>query len=253
MHCESTTPDDEDSGGGIYSASGTRKKEETMVYIYRIILGVGAFAMYGVMVTQCKYYSLSPLKCLWITILLTISGVIGAKLMYYIESGGSFEGESFYGAVFFAPLLMGLVAYVCKASVWKVLDLCAPAECIMLAILKIRCAIAGCCGGRLLWVTEQGQVHFPSQIVETFVALLLMVVLLVMMKKGRQRGKIYGVYLILYGTTRFLLNTLRDTTAIVGWLAIGHIWSIVSVLVGVLWLLHSGEKKKVMCNEKMDK
>ena len=224
-----------------------------MDYVFWIRLTLGAAAMLGTMLFVRREYGVSVAKCLVFTVTLTITGVLGAKFMFYLETGRGFGGESFFGAVLFTPILMLLVAAATRTAAPVVLDLCGPAECVMLALLKVRCNIAGCCGGRLLWVTEQGQVHFPSQIVETFVALLLMVVLLVMMKKGRQRGKIYGVYLILYGTTRFLLNTLRDTTAIVGWLAIGHIWSIVSVLVGVLWLLHSGEKKKVMCNEKMDK
>ena len=215
-----------------------------MTSVYWMMLGLGAAAMYGVMVAQRKYYKISSLKCLWLTVTLTLSGVLGAKLMYFLESGGSFSGESFYGALFLAPVLMTLVAKLSRVPVWKVLDLCAPAECIMLAIHKVRCAIAGCCRGRVLFKVEYTAVRFPSQIVETVTALILMLILIKMMRKGTHVGEIYPIYMLMYGVLRFVLNSFRVTAPIAGWLAYGHIWSVVSAAIGLAWLLCPLWKKR---------
>lgn len=223
-----------------------------MDYVFWVMLTLGAAAMFATMFVSRRMYQVSAAKCLAFTVILTFAGVLGAKIMYFIESGKNFSGESFYGALFFAPLLMMAAAKLFRTPVSVVLDLCAPAECVMLALLKIRCTIAGCCGGKILCVTQTGEIRFPSQIVETVTALVLMVLLLLLMRRPKYRGCIYPVYMVLYGTTRFILNCMRDVTPVVWILAIGHIWSLLSVVVGAVVLIRLSGKRKV-CHEENKK
>lgn len=168
-----------------------------------------------------------------ISILLTLAGVAGAMLMFYIESG-KFGGTSFFGAIFFIPILL-LPALVLRVRYSELMDLCAPAECLMLAFMKLDCLMGDCCIGKYIPALE---FQFPSQIVEMLTILVIMLCLIQMDRSGKNRGKLYGYYLIFYGITRFILNWFRyGLTPFVWILPAGNFWSIVAVIIGFLWLL----------------
>lgn len=200
-------------------------------------LSVGTIAMFlSMLVGQRHRRSISQWEIPIAAVLLTVIGVLGAKLMFFIENGG-WRGTSFFGALFFAPPIMALSALLLHTKVSGLLDLCAPAECVMLAVLKVQCFLAGCCGGRCLWYTKNGtMVTFPSQIVEFCNALLLMVVLLRLMRRDTMHGRIYPMYLLLYGITRFCLNLLRETTPFLLGLPAGNFWSLIAIFIGGVWL-----------------
>ncbi len=215
-----------------------------------ISLAVGTIAMAVVMLLPCCWQVGIPTwKALFSAAVLTVLGVLGAKLMFLLESG-FWAGTSFYGAVFFPPLLMVLLALLLRVPPLDLLDLCAPAECVMLAILKVQCAVNGCCGGMLLTITADGTyIRFPSQIVELFNALALMIVLLHFIHKGVWRGRIYPMYMLLYGITRFVLNLLRDTTPFLLGLPAGNFWSLISIMIALIWLYFAEHKKGVAKGE----
>ena len=211
-----------------------------------VTLLTGAAAMLAVMLAARKRYGVSALRCLAFSALLTVCGVAGAKVMFAIETGGASGGVSFFGAVFFPPAVMALAALIARTPVRTVLDLCAPAECVMLALLKVRCVIDGCCYGRLLYATQTVAIRFPSQIVELLASLVILAVLFRLMGREKWRGKLYPCYLLIYGGTRFVLNTLRDTEPFVWLLPAGHFWSLIAMAIGALWLaLAFHEDKKV--------
>ena len=168
-----------------------------------------------------------------ISILLTLAGVSGAMLMFYIESG-KFGGTSFFGAILFIPLLL-LPALLLRIRYSTLMDLCAPAECLMLAFMKVDCLVSDCCIGKYLPALE---IQFPSQIVEMLTILVIMLILLQQERSGNNKGKLYGYYLIFYGVTRFVLNWFRyGLTPFVWILPAGNFWSIVAVIAGIFWLL----------------
>lgn len=180
-----------------------------------------------------RYLKTDAWKTAVLSVVLAGAGYGGAKLMYMIEAGGSTAGRSFFGALLFVPPLMVLAAWLLRMPPGDALDLCAPGECIMLALLKVKCIQDGCCYGRVL--TADG-VRFPSQIVEMLHALLLCAVLLMMIRKGKNRGRVYAWYMILYGAGRFLLNLLRETAPFLWILSAGNFWSLVAMAVGCAWL-----------------
>ena len=146
---------------------------------------IGTIAMAAVMLLPRRWRAGLPMwKTLLSAAVLTVLGVLGAKLMYVLENGG-FGGISYYGAVFFPPLFMVLLALLLRVPPLTLLDLCAPAECVMLALLKVLCLKNGCCGGRLLFTTASGgEIYFPSQIIELLNALVLMVMSAVAYSQG---------------------------------------------------------------------
>ncbi len=178
---------------------------------------------------------------LWKIIVFTLTIVpIGAfcgKLMRLVEAG-TWTGVSFYGAVLFAPVLMVLVGLLLRMRPADMLDLCAPAGCIALVFMKIQCKITGCCYGKILRYQPNGRpVRFPSQIVEMICGAILLAAILLIIRSGKQRGRVFAWFMLLYGASRFILNLFRDTVPFVLGMSAGCFWSVISVIIGGTWLL----------------
>jgi len=198
-----------------------------------LMIGLGAAAMLVLTLARRKQF---PEVALWkipvLMVMLTVAGVLGTMILFFFESG-RIGGTSFYGAVLLVPILM-LPALALRIKFHTLMDLCAAAECAMLAVMKIDCVMGGCCEGK--YVPELG-IQFPSQIVEGINALGLAILLVMIYRKFRC-GSQYPLYLIFYGITRFFLNLMRytaDDPHILG-MAQGNFWSLVSIALGAVWL-----------------
>lgn len=206
------------------------------IWMLLLYLSIGTVAMLVPIMVQGAWYQVKIGKRLLITILLTIAGTLGTFLLYYVENG-KFGGTSFFGAIFLVPVLFIPVALALKVPYGRLMDLCAPAECAMLVVMKIQCLISDCCGGRL--VRFNGfEFVFPSQIAELINALLLCILLLLLGRKAKNHRKLFSLYMILYGVSRFVLNLFRDVKNMtILPIPAGNFWAIVSIVVGMLWLL----------------
>lgn len=202
---------------------------------------IGFILMCVLISIQMKWYGEKIWKSILVSIAIVITGLYSCKLWFFLENG-YWGARSFYGAIFFAPLTFLLVAKALKIPYVYSLDYCATAGCLILSVLKIDCMIGGCCKGITLYVKENGDsARFPSQATEFVLALALSAVLLMLSRKNENRGKIYPLALVFYGSQRFVLNLLRDdwgrTKDLNLLLPLGCIWSCVAVIIGVIWLL----------------
>ncbi|MBR1409179.1 MAG: prolipoprotein diacylglyceryl transferase [Clostridia bacterium] len=201
-------------------------------------MAAGTGLMLVVMLASARHLHTPPWKTAILSVLLACAGYTGAKLMFAIEAGGRLDGRSFFGALLFVPPLMVLAALALRMPLGDALDLCAPGECVMLALLKVKCLMDGCCAGMILRTTDSGSViRFPSQISEGGHALLLCGVLMVLIRRGRWRGQVYAWYMILYSVGRFILNLLRETEPFIWILPAGNFWSLITLAAGTTWLL----------------
>lgn len=204
------------------------------------MISLGAVAMFVSLVLRKKQF---PQVALWkmivLTVWLTITGVLGTMILAYIESG-KFGGTSFYGAVLMVPVLI-MPAMLMKITHKDILNLCAPAECAMLLVMRFDCLDKGCCFGKYL---PKLGFQFPSQIAEMIVALAVMIVLIRMHRKNPQI-QLYPWYMIMYGVLRFCIQGLRygGTNPWILGLSAGHFWSLVSITIGTIWLLLSRVRK----------
>lgn len=204
------------------------------------IIGLGAVAMFLSMLLRRKQF---PQVAIWkmavLDIWLTITGVLGTMILAYIEMG-EFGGTSFYGAVFLMPIFIA-PAMLMRITYKDILNLCAPAECAMLLVMRFDCLDKGCCFGRYLPALE---FQFPSQIAEMVVAITIMITLIQMHRKDR-KVQLYPWYMILYGVCRFILQGFRygGTDPWVLGLSQGHFWSLIAVVIGTVWLLLSRARK----------
>lgn len=206
-----------------------------------LIIGGGTVAMLILMLLRRKTYpQVSTWKIPLISILLTFAGVAGAMLMFFVESG-HFGGTSFFGAILFVPVLL-LPALLLRVPYGTLIDLCAPAECLMLAFMKVDCLMSDCCIGRYLPALG---FQFPSQIIEMITTLVIMLILLQLERNPKNRNTLYAHYLILYGGTRFILNWFRyGLTPFVWILPAGNFWSVIAIALGLLWLAIATKRKQ---------
>ena len=199
---------------------------------FEAFIAIGTALMIAVMLVAGRWLNVKAWQSAASAVVLTAAGIAGAKLMAFIEAG-SWGGRSFFGALFFAPLLMTPLALALRVSVGDMLDMCAPAECVMLALLKVQCHLEGCCYGRVQRISMTGQaIRFPSQLVECANAALIMLLLLWIIRRGRARGRVYAWYMVIYGVCRFALNWMRETAPFVWVLPAGNFWALVSLAIG---------------------
>lgn len=204
---------------------------------WQVFVSLGTALMILVMLFCGKYYSIKVWKRIVTAVVFTLAGVLSVEIMAFIEKG-SWGSRSFFGAVFFAPLFMAAFALVIREKPSDILDLCAPSEAAMLALMKVKCYMDGCCYGRLLGVDEHGlDILFPSQIVECIAAIIICFALIWMIHRDKRKGTIYIWYMIIYGITRFVLNWFRATSPFIWVLPAGNFWALISLLVGLALLL----------------
>ena len=213
--------------------------------MFILFLSIGTLLMFGVMLIAGKNFHIPWWKLLLSSVVLTAAGVLGAYLMFLLENG-SWGGKSFFGSIFLPPVMMLAAAKLLKIRQSELLDLCAPAECVMLALLKVDCLRSGCCAGRVIGLSAYtGEpVRFPSQIAEGVNALILMVFLILIVRQDKMSGTAYPLYMILYGVCRFFLNLLRETTPFIWILPAGNFWALVCTALGIIaWFLIQKHKK----------
>ena len=113
----------------------------------------------------------------------------------------------------------------------------------MLALMKVKCYMDGCCYGKVLSLVDLRPRRFPSQIVECVTGLILTVVMLLLIRSGKHTGKVYLWYMIIYGVVRFMLNLLRDTKPWIGPLPAGNFWSLVAITIGTVGMVMIRKKE----------
>ena len=205
-----------------------------------LILAFGCGLMCVMISVQMKWYGISMWKSVIVSLALVFTGLFGSRIWYFVENG-NYGGRSFYGAVFFAPLVFFAVAKLFRIPYLQALDFCAPAGSLTLALVKIQCLRDKCCQGKILYIDEnQEYVRFPSQMVEMIAFVIICIILFLLSSRKIMRGKIFPCFLVLYGASRFVLNFFRyiESTYAFG-LSAGSFWSLISFCIGMFWLILS--------------
>ena len=82
----------------------------------------------------------------------------------------------------------------------------------------IGCIFPGCCHGYPspwgLFSNNAGTVCFPIQLIEAASSVLIGLLLAAFFMRGKQEGLLYGWYLLLFGSTRFIWEFFRNNEKI---------------------------------------
>lgn len=150
----------------------------------------------------------------------------------FLRSGGVF-----YGGLIGAVLTGYVLVRRYELPWWRTADAFAPGIALGQAIGRQGCFAAGCCWGKpthLPWgvrfsalghqitgVPIDTDIH-PTQLYESFAALLIFFFLLWMHKRKRFNGQVILFYAVLYSITRFSIEFLRDDPR-------GDIWGLTTL------------------------
>jgi len=180
-------------------------------YGYHSFLMLGAVSMLVLTLLRRKKYGFSMFSAVIFPLLLLLCGVTGAKLLYFIESGfASFDGMSFFGAVYLVMLMMPVIGLMFHLKPVQTLDACAPCVASIIGFMRFGCFCAACCGGV---VCSMGKVSFrwPTQLMEGFGDMMILGLLLSLEQRENKKGLLYPIFLVIYGIMRFDIEFLRDT------------------------------------------
>lgn len=212
-------------------------------YGYHFFLALGAVAMLVLMLVRRNRYALSAVQATLYTLLLLVTGIAGAKLLYFFECGmESFSGMSFFGAVYLVLLMMPVIGLVFKMKPVDSLDACAPCVAAIVGFQRFGCFCAGCCGG--IPMGTSGKL-WPTQLMEGFGDMAILLLLLAVEGKDKNRGKGYPLFLLTYGIMRFCIEFVRDTSKDWFGLSHGQWFSIVGIGIALIILMGDSLWKKL--------
>lgn len=120
---------------------------------------------------------------------------------------------------------------------------------------RIGCLLEGCCRGLphdgwMAMADSDGVLRYPSQLIEMSFHAAIGVTFLVLVRRGLLSGRVFAVYLIAYGTFRFLTEFFRATPRTDAGLSVYQFWCIVMVFLGVVsYWMRRGTELEVTIND----
>ncbi len=165
---------------------------------------------------------------------------LSAVLLSYLTGG-----FVFYGGVYGALLAAWLYCRHCRIDWWDMAACLIPAVPLFHVFGRIGCFLTGCCYGienetfgiafSASEIAPNGVPLLPVQLMEAAVELLLFIILIRMADRPDAGCRMLCVWLIGYGTARFILEFFRGDPyrGFLGVLSTSQIIAILSVLVGV--------------------
>ena len=172
---------------------------------------------------RMKWYAV-----LIVSMLHTAVGVCSVKVFAFLESG-DIGNMSLFGGVFFMPAAYWLGAKLTKCPYCKVCDVLTPCMLFTLMCARINCIISGCCSGLVIPGTH---FHFPTRELEILYYSVMLILLVPRVKKSKNPGSIYPLYMASYGVFRFIDEFFRTSST--GMLFhISHVWAAIAFAAGL--------------------
>ena len=186
--------------------------------IYWALMGIAFAAALSYNILNCKHYNLPYSKTVFLTLIGFAVSYAWMCFVTWIDTGfKEWGGINIVRIFVWVPLIIWPLCKLFKVD-WKTwLDFAGPSTlCLIQGIAHFGCAFEGCCHGyRMDNGIYNPALHyhtFPIQFIEAFVALSIAIVLFVRQKKRHYKvdGSTYALMLILFGSTRFILEFFRD-------------------------------------------
>ncbi len=245
---------------------------------YGIMLALSFIVGLWITIQLGKKRGIDPDSVMNLAVVIMISSIIGARLLYVVFHLDEFRGRWIYTFVPIQPdgtiglggliLLGGVIAaflagswYVWKKGLpfWKIADSVAPALAIGIFLGRIGCFLNGCCFGKechLPWgvvfpenspagyVFHGVRIH-PTQLYSSLYGLIMFIILITLEKRQPFDGFLFGLFLVLYGIARFTVDFFRyyeSQMFIFAGLDFNQVVSLLMFLSGVAILVWQGRK-----------
>ena len=103
--------------------------------------------------------------------------------------------------------------------------------CMIFTVMcaRINCIVSGCCAGLVIPGTH---VHFPTRELEILYYIVMLILLIPRVKKSKNPGSIYPLYMASYGAFRFIDEFFRTSST--GMLFhLSHVWAAIAFAAGL--------------------
>ena len=255
------------------------------IYSYWFFYGLGLLSSVLLAVWLAHRRSLDLRKVLLLSVAAAISAVVFARLAS-VFFGTRFldlldpqkNGQISFGGSFGALFIIVLLARPLKIPIADVFDGAACVIPIAQGIQRIGCFFNGCCFGPVstsffsvrfprgtscfIHHLKTGLVGpadlysqpvFPIQLAASLICLIVSGICIWLFLRKQLRGKILGLYFVLYGTLRFILQWYRpdydkDNT-FSGWNT-GHTVCLLMLFAGLIILFSKNPEKKFLLSRK---
>ena len=188
------------------------------------------------------------LKKYFINLLIEISFVaicvLSAFLMAKLEGAITNNNGLFslFGIILISPIFVFVLCKIFKIDYKEFYEVHMITFILGLILLRINCIFNGCCLGK-----PNVSINGKYFVREVEIALNTIYLAFYFIFKNKiKKGMSYPIYMIFYGIVRFVIQFYRSYDGLWGTnIAFGHIWSIVSIVVGIITLviLHFRNKK----------
>lgn len=194
------------------------------------------FPIKNVAILVCVVY---PLVVLWMFI------------MFWMESGfTNWGGNNIVRVFVYVPLIALPVAKFLKIEGNRALSLLSFAPLLVHGVSHFGCVFAGCCYG-YQWIygiynSLFCDYRFPIQPIEALTAVAIVFYLFYRAKKRNYvpDGLEYPVMLVLFGSTRFLFEFLRDNEKMFWGISNLAIHALFMFVVGIIWIIIAKKKSE---------
>ena len=219
--------------------------------IYDIFFALGFVSVFLFVVLYGRKMGIPVWKSVVTVLIVYPIVVLWMFVMYWIESGfKDWGGNNIVRVFVYVPVVSYPVAKMLKIS-WKEINSpLALGPAAVHAVSHFGCMFPGCCMGYPsswgLYNVTTGDIRFPSQPIE---AILAWMVIFYLLARGKKRnyvpdGREYPIMLVMFGSTRFLCEFLRDNEKL--WLGCSNLafHALFMAVVGVIALIVIDRKEK---------
>ena len=198
-----------------------------------------------------KKYDITLSRAIITVVLVYPAAYFWMLILTWMENGFQNWGANNIVRMYvYAPLICIAAAKLLKIPARKMIDYLAPSMALQQVIGHIVCPFVGCCQGYEcswgIWNPVSDTYLFPNQWLECLVAVAVFWYLLHLAKKEKYAGtgRVYAMFLLTFGGTRFLLEFLRDNDKLILGISNLALHALFMVLVGTVWLMVLYEKDK---------
>lgn len=205
------------------------------IHVYGVMVALGFLLGMAYVRTEARRVRLPEDKVMDLFFCLILVGILGARVLYFINSASlASDPLEFFkvwkgGLVFQGGVIacLGFTVWYCRRhglAFFEIADVYAPALSLGHAVGRIGCFFAGCCYGDFcprdfpLGVVFPHTEHaiapvgiplYPTQLFEAAGELLIFGLLLIYRKKKGFHGAVFLLYFIFYSILRSLVEVFR--------------------------------------------
>ncbi|MBO8125937.1 MAG: prolipoprotein diacylglyceryl transferase [Firmicutes bacterium] len=199
------------------------------VFSYGFMMAVAFLAGYFLVLRRFRELGLSLEKLADFAVILAVSGIIGARLLYVLIGWEYYSahpaqifnlpagGLSFHGGAVLAVITGVYYVRRQRLPLGKIADAIAPAFALGVALVRIGCLLNGCCYGlpsTVPWAFDSSYLHdvprHPTQLYESLAMFLVFLYLLKREKHTFFPGYLLVLFTVLYSASRFIIEFFRD-------------------------------------------